>query len=313
MKKYAFGIDIGGTTIKMGLFENDGKLSGTREIPTKTESGGRYILDDIAKAIEESMAERRITSEEIVGIGVGVPGPVDSDGTVLKCVNLGWNIFNVEDALSEKTGFRVKAGNDANVAALGEMWQGGGRGFKNIIMVTLGTGVGGGVVIDEKILYGSTGAAGEIGHFPVAEGEMDHCGCGKRGCLEQYASANGIARLAGNYLCENKAAVSVLREYPKITAKEVFDAARGGDETAFMLVDTAAKMLGRACAYMSCLINPEAFVIGGGMAKAGRILTDAIRRYYKEYAFHASKDTDFRLAKLSNDAGIFGSVKMVLQ
>ena len=171
MKKYAFGVDIGGTTVKMGLFETTGILLDTWEIPTRTVDGGKNILGDIAEAVGNKMTEKGIEKADVEGIGMGVPGPVGSDGTVLKCVNLGWDVFNVENELSGLTGFKVKAGNDANVAALGEMWQGGGKGFKSMVMMTLGTGVGGGIIIDEHILPGITGAAGEIGHIPMNDEE----------------------------------------------------------------------------------------------------------------------------------------------
>ena len=184
MKKYAFGVDIGGTTVKLGLFETDGNLLEMWEIPTRTVSGGKFILGDISEAAYEKLSERGISHLDVEGIGMGVPGPVGQDGTVFKCVNLGWGVFNVERELGELTGMRVKAGNDANVAALGEMWQGGGKGCSNIVMITLGTGVGGGVIIDGHILAGYNGAAGEIGHLPMTDDETECCGCGKKGCLE---------------------------------------------------------------------------------------------------------------------------------
>ena len=195
MKRYAFGVDIGGTTVKMGLFETAGTLLETWEIPTDTSDNGKNILPDIAKAVSAKLEEKKLSPLDIEGIGMGVPGPIGPDGTVLKCVNLGWGVFNVEEELNRLTGFKVKAGNDANVAALGEMWQGGGKGFRDLVMVTLGTGVGGGVIINEKILAGTNGAAGEIGHIPMRDDETECCGCGKKGCLEQYASATGIVRM----------------------------------------------------------------------------------------------------------------------
>lgn len=313
MKKYAFGVDIGGTTIKMGLFENNGKLIDTWEIPTRTEEEGKNILTDIADAIFLKMEEKKLSRQDIEGIGIGVPGPIGPDGIVLKCVNLGWGIFNVEEKLKEITGFKVKAGNDANVAALGEMWKGGGMGCRNIVMITLGTGVGGGVIIDGHILSGINGAAGEIGHLPVCEDETETCGCGKKGCLEQYASATGVVRLMKKYLAENPMIDSSLRNVETITAKAIFDAAKCGDEAALKTVDDAANILGRGLAMISCVVNPEAFVIGGGMSKAGGILLDAVCKHYKEYAFHASRETEFKQAMLGNDAGIYGSVRMVLE
>ncbi len=313
MKKYAFGVDIGGTTVKMGLFETMGTLLDTWEIPTRTQENGRYILPDIADAIEVKMEEKKISRLDIEGIGMGVPGPVSPDGTVLKCVNLGWGVFNVEEELNRLTGFKVKAGNDANVAALGEMWQGGGKGYKNLVMVTLGTGVGGGVIIDERILPGAVGAAGEIGHIPMRDDETETCGCGKKGCLEQYASATGIVRLTRRYLEAHKDENVQTMLKDDYTAKDIFDAAKLGDKVALAMVDEVGLMLGKALASIACVVNPEAFVIGGGMAKAGEILLNVIRKYYTEYAFHAARDTVFKEAELSNNAGIYGGVRLVLE
>lgn len=311
MKKYAFGVDIGGTTVKMGLFETTGILLDTWEIPTRTMDGGKNILVDIAEAVGNKLLEKDIKKADVEGIGMGVPGPVGPDGTVLKCVNLGWDVFNVEKKLSQLTGFKVKAGNDANVAALGEMWQGGGKGFKSMVMVTLGTGVGGGIIIDEHILAGVTGAAGEIGHIPMNDEEEECCGCGKKGCLEQYASATGIVRMTNKYLKENPDKDTSLKE--NFTAKDIFDAAKEGDEVASLMVDKLGTMLGKACASIACVVNPEAFVIGGGVAKAGQILLDTVEKHYKTYAFHASKETPFKAATLGNNAGIYGGVRLILE
>lgn len=311
MANYAFGVDIGGTTVKMGLFSTKGDLLESWEIKTRTEEGGKYILDDIAASIEETLKEKEIEKEDVAGVGLGVPGPVGSDGTVFKCVNLGWDVFNAEQVMSEKCGLKVKIGNDANVAALGEMWMGGGKGCKNIVMVTLGTGVGGGVIMDGKILAGTHGAAGEIGHIPTRENEPLACGCGNHGCLEQYASATGIARLAKEYLVEHDDPSS-LRDMEDITAKDVFDAAKQGDTVALEQVENFGHILGRALASISCVTDPEAFVIGGGVMKAGQILLDVVSKYYDQYAFHASRGVPFKAATLGNSAGIYGCVKMVL-
>lgn len=312
MKKYAFGVDIGGTTVKLGLFETDGNLLEMWEIPTRTVSGGKFILGDISEAAYEKLSERGISHLDVEGIGMGVPGPVGQDGTVFKCVNLGWDVFNVERELGELTGMRVKAGNDANVAALGEMWQGGGKGCSNIVMITLGTGVGGGVIIDGHILAGYNGAAGEIGHLPMTDDETVCCGCGKKGCLEQYASATGIVRMTKKYLDAHKDIDSSLRSIETFSAKDIFDAAKAKDEAAVVMVSELGRMLGKGLAQIACVVNPEAFVIGGGVAKAGDILLDAIREHYVEYAFHASRDTEFRLASLGNEAGIYGGVKLII-
>lgn len=313
MKKYAFGVDIGGTTVKMGLFETNGNLLDIWEIPTRTQENGKYILGDIAEAVEAKLAEKSISKLDVEGIGMGVPGPIGPDGTVLKCVNLGWGIFNVEQGLGKLSGFKVKVGNDANVAALGEMWQGGGKGYKDIVMVTLGTGVGGGIIINEHILAGINGAAGEIGHLPMKENETEACGCGKKDCLEQYASATGIVKVTRRYLREHAEAESALKNCSDFTAKDIFDAAKEGDKVALLMVDEVGILLGKALASIACVVNPEAFVIGGGMSKAGAILLDSIQKHYTEYAFHAACNTVFKQAELSNNAGIYGGVRLVLE
>lgn len=310
MKKYIFGVDLGGTTVKMGLFLSSGELLHTWEIPTRTEKGGKYILGDIADSVIETLREREISKDDVEGIGIGVPGPVGADGTVFKCVNLGWDVFNVADRLQELTGLKVKAGNDANVAALGEMWQGGGKGCHSIVMITLGTGIGGGIILNGEILSGTNGAAGEVGHIPVWDDETEMCGCGKRGCLEQYGSATGIVRVAKRYLKAHDEP-SILRQYDDFTAKEVCDAAKENDAIAIEILDLVGKTLGKALACISCVVNTEAFVIGGGVSRAGSVLLDPIEKYFKEYAFHASRDTEFKLATLGNNAGIYGGAKMI--
>lgn len=310
MKKYIFGVDLGGTTVKMGLFLSSGELLHTWEIPTRTEKGGKYILGDIADSVIETLREREISKDDVEGIGIGVPGPVGTDGTVFKCVNLGWGVFNVADRLQELTGLKVKAGNDANVAALGEMWQGGGKGCHSIVMITLGTGIGGGIILNGEILSGTNGAAGEVGHIPVWDDETEMCGCGKRGCLEQYGSATGIVRVAKRYLKAHDEP-SILRQYDDFTAKEVCDAAKENDAIAIEILDLVGKTLGKALACISCVVNTEAFVIGGGVSRAGSVLLDPIEKYFKEYAFHAARDTEFKLATLGNNAGIYGGAKMI--
>lgn len=311
MKKYAFGVDIGGTTIKMGFFETIGELIEKWEIPTRTEDNGVNILPDIASEIDKKLGEKSIDKSDVEGVGVGVPGPVDDDGTVFRCVNLGWGVFNVQIELNRLTELKVKVGNDANVAALGEMWQGGGKGYKNIVMVTLGTGVGGGVIINEKIVAGSNGAGGEIGHINMKENEKEACGCGNHGCLEQYASATGIVRTTKKFLEEHPDAETELN-IRTLTAKDIFDCAKNGDEVAEKMVDKTAKILGRGLSQIACVVNPQVFVIGGGMSKAGSLLIEKVQNYYQQYAFHAARNTYFKLADLGNDAGIYGGVRMIL-
>lgn len=313
MKKYAYGVDIGGTTVKIGFFETTGKLVDTWEIPTRTENDGELILPDIAESIKENNEKNSITTDDIEGIGMGVPGPVKDDGTVLKCVNLGWGVFNVEKALSVICGgVKVKAGNDANVAALGEMWQGGGKGYEDVVMITLGTGVGGGIIRGGKIVAGTNGAAGEIGHMPMIDDESECCGCGKKGCLEQYASANGLVNVAEKYIAAHRTMETELDLNAGFTAKDVCDAAKAGDKAGLAAVEESMRLLGKAMASVSCVIDPQVFVVGGGLSKAGNIIIDTASKYYKEYAFHASRETEIKLATLGNAAGMYGGVKMVI-
>ena len=311
MANYVFGVDIGGTTVKIGLFSIDGELLDKWEITTRTDEGGAYILSDIAKSVEDKMTEKGISKDDVKGIGMGVPGPVKDDGTVVKCVNLGWGIFNAAEELSGIIGLPVKVGNDANMAALGEYWQGGGKGYSSVIMVTLGTGVGGGIIINGKMLAGVNGAGGEIGHMTIDLDEQDFCNCGKKGCLEQYASATGIVRLATRAL-QSSDKPSKLREVKYISAKEIFDAAKSGDNLALDLVEEHGRRLGYALANIACVVDPEAFVIGGGVSRAGDILIDATKKYFQEYAFHACRNTEFKLATLGNDAGMYGGAASVL-
>lgn len=310
MKKYCFGIDVGGTTVKCGLFDVSGALLDKWEIPTRTENDGINILPDVAQTIAEKIGQKGLDREEIAGIGVGVPGPVNEAGEVPCAVNLHWGYVNIAGDLERLTGFPVKAGNDANVAALGELWKGGGAGHHSMIMVTLGTGVGGGIIINDKIVAGAHGAAGEIGHAHVEDSITDPCNCGNCGCLEQVASATGIVRLANEILASTKAP-SVLRNR-KVTAKAVWDAVKEGDALAVQVAERFGTYLGKALAVFAAVADPEIIVIGGGVSKAGEILLDYVTAPYQKYAFSACRETEFALATLGNDAGICGAARMVL-
>ncbi len=310
MKKYCFGIDVGGTTVKCGLFDVSGELLDKWEIPTRTENDGVNILPDVAQTIAEKIEQKGLDRGEIAGIGVGVPGPVNEAGEVPCAVNLHWGYVNISGDLEKLTGFPVKAGNDANVAALGELWKGGGAGHHSMIMVTLGTGVGGGIIINDKIVAGAHGAAGEIGHAHVEDSITDPCNCGNCGCLEQVASATGIVRLAKELLASTKAP-SVLREC-EVTAKAVWDAVKEGDALAVQVAERFGTYLGKALAVFAAVADPEIIVIGGGVSKAGQILLDYVTAPYQKYAFSACRETEFALATLGNDAGICGAARMVL-
>ena len=313
MEKKCIGIDIGGTTVKLGIFKTDGSLLEKWEVPTRKEEGGRYILPDVASAILAKLQEMEIAKEDVAGAGMGVPGPVMPDGYVEVCVNLGWKDMNPQQELERLLGgIPVRSGNDANVAALGEMWQGGGKGYSDIVMVTLGTGVGGGVIIDEKIIAGKHGLGGEIGHIHVRDGETEHCNCGGVGCLEQVASATGIAREARRTMAALDGPSDMRTFGEAITAKDVLDCAKAGDAMANMVMETVGRYLGIALAQVALTVDPEAFVIGGGVSKAGQFLIDVIERYYQQYTTISSKKALLALAKLGNDAGIYGAARLVL-
>ncbi len=311
MSKYVFGVDIGGTTVKLGLFNVDGTVLDKWEITTRKEENGTKILPDVAESIKAKMAEKQIDKADVAGVGAGVPGPIDAEGTVYQAANLGWGVFSVRDTLAELLDMPVEVGNDANVAALGEMWQGGGRGHKNLVAVTLGTGVGGGIIVNGSILTGATGGGGEIGHMLVDEDETEVCGCGKTGCLEQYTSATGIVRLANRRLAKDDMD-SVLRN-GEVTAKSVFDAVKAGDKLAVEVAEVFGEYLGKGLASIACVVNPEIFVIGGGVSKAGEVLFEYIKPAFEKAVFRGCKNVEFALATLGNDAGIYGAAKSVLK
>lgn len=314
MRPYAFGVDIGGTAIKLGLFRTDGALLEKWQIDTRTEDGGGHVLPDALEAINAQAAHNGISWDDVEGVGVGVPGPMREDGTVLGCVNLGWGEFNVAERLLELEPRlkKARAANDVNAATLGELWQGGAKGKRSAFMVTLGTGVGGGAVLDGRIITGEAGGAGEIGHFRVEPEETEPCNCGGHGCLEQYCSANGLVRCARLALRAQPEAVTALRDDESLSAKLICDAAKEGDRLALELLDRLGRRLGWVLSAVSVTLNPQTFVIGGGLSNAGQVLLAPIERGYRSYAFRAVRETEFTLARLGNDAGIYGCVRMVL-
>lgn len=314
MKEYAFGIDLGGTTAKVGLFTTTGSLLEKWEVPTDTSNAGEHILANLATAIQNKMTEKGLTANEVEGVGIGVPGPILNASIVpIICANLGgFGNCNIAATLSELLGgLTVKVGNDANVAALGEIWQGIAKGCSSAVMVTLGTGVGGGVIVDGKVIDGAHGAGGEIGHLTVNPTETASCGCGKHGCLEQYSSATGVVRCMKKLLDENPDTPCVLRG-TEFAAKDVFDAARNGDALAAREVDEMTAMLGMALANLAATTDPEMFMIGGGVARAGEVLFDPLVRHYKEFAFKSCRETPIKAASLGNDAGIYGAVRLIV-
>lgn len=314
MKEYAFGIDLGGTTAKVGLFTTSGSLVEKWEVPTDTSNKGENILRNLAAAIRGKMEQKGLTDAQIEGVGIGVPGPVQESSVVpIVCANLGgWGQRDVAADLSGLLGgLPVKVGNDANVAALGEVWMGTAKGCRSAVMVTLGTGVGGGVIVNGKVIDGAHGAGGEIGHITVNRSETAVCGCGKRGCLEQYSSATGVVRCMNKLLEENPDEPCVLRG-TSFAAKDVFDAARSGDKLAQREVDEMADTLGLALSSIAETADPEMFLLGGGVSRAGDILLNAVEKHFKEYAFSSCRATPIKQASLGNDAGIYGAVRLIV-
>lgn len=308
--KYGFGIDLGGTTVKLAYFDENGTLLDKWEIPTVTDNGGTQILPDIARSIRAYLDSHDIPDSQILGLGIGVPGPVSARGVVNRCINLGWGVFNIAQELESLTGFPVRAGNDANVAALGEFWKGGGSGCDNMVLVTLGTGVGGGIVVEGKLLHGAHGSGAEIGHMVLKRDEPMACNCGKHGCVEQYCSATGIVRLAKNHLASSSAD-SLLRGR-EITCKDIFDAGKAGDALAAEILEEYYALLGEFLANVCCVADPEVVVLGGGVSKAGQVLLDGVAPYFHKYVFHAASGARFTLASLGNDAGAYGAFKLAL-
>lgn len=311
MKKYIWGVDVGGTTIKIGLFYSDGELISKYEIPTRTENEGKFILSDICDSITTNMSNHDIAKEDTIGVGLALPGPVDAIGVITGAVNLNWGVFNVVEEMERLIGIPVAAGNDANAAALGEMWQGASRGYLDSVMLTLGTGIGGGIVSGGEMLLGHKGSAGELGHIRVRDDETKRCSCGNFGCVEQYASATGVVNLAKEIL-ENEPDVKSIIRKENLTAKDVFDGAKTGDELATKTVYKFGFYLGKAIGITVSILAPEVVVIGGGVSKAGNIILEALDKTYIESTFHACKDVPVVLATLGNDGGIYGAARMVL-
>ena len=308
MEQLCIGIDLGGTSIKMGIFGADAKLLKKWEIPTDTSNKGENIIKDIAKSIKKELKASDLSIMDCIGIGMGVPGPVLKSGYVKVCVNLGWkDVYPGRELSDILGGIAVYLGNDANVAALGEAWQGAAKDMQDVVLVTIGTGVGSGIIIDGKIVVGRHGLAGEIGHIHVEDNESKQC----NGCLEQVASATGIVRLAKNALEEGKR-TSMLQNIEKISAKDVLESAKAGDELAMEVVQKVCAYLGVAISKVSLTVDPEVIVIGGGVSKAGSFLTDLIKKEYLKYTTLSDEQADIVLAKLGNDAGIYGAAKLAL-
>ena len=313
MKAYAVGVDVGGTSVKLGLFSLEGALLDKWEIPTRTEGKGGKILPDVVRSIEEKLAEKGVSPQEVEGVGIGVPGPVDGDSTVRKCVNLGWDVFDLKARMNELLPAipNVAAGNDANVAALGELWQGSAKGAQSFVMVALGTGVGGGVVAGGQLVSGAFGAGGEIGHITVNRDETLSCGCGRKGCLEQYSSATGVVRLY-KLECVNHGTEPVHLDGPTDTLS-VFNACRAGDEAAKAAIATMAEYLGYAFAQISLITDPQMYLLGGGVSGGFDLFADDLRAAFRKYCLAPCAGARILPASLGNDAAMYGSAFKAMQ
>jgi glucokinase len=315
-KKWIVGVDLGGTTTKLAFITTDGDIVHKWEIPTDNTNEGQNITVNIAKAIDEKLTEHNQIKNNLLGIGMGAPGPVNYEkGIVLNVVNLGWpDNYPLKDRLEAATSLPAAIENDANCAALGEMWMGAGAGAKDLVCVTLGTGVGGGVIVGGKVVQGINGAAGEIGHITAIPMGGAPCNCGKTGCLETVASATGIVRLARIELDKGeKGELSKkLAENGNITAKDVFDAARNQDELAQSVLSEVSFHLGFVLAGIANTLNPEKIVLGGGVSKAGDILLDPVKNNFAKFAFSPVRDsTKLAVATLGNDAGVLGAAWLI--
>lgn len=319
-EKVLFGVDIGGTTIKFGIFDMEGTLHGDWEVPTDRSENGSHILEQIALSIESVIQKVGMEPGQIVGIGLGVPGPVLESGEVVNAPNLGWRNWNVKEEMEQMSGLKVCVGNDANVAALGEMWAGSGKGCKNLVLLTLGTGVGGGIVQNGRLIYGNHGGGGEIGHMCVNPAETEPCNCGKYGCLEQYASATGIVRIVRTCARDEDMTGPLGKERIKLagreilltelTAKDVWDAVKGKDTLACRAAEIFGEKLGLALANLAAVLNPEQFLFGGGMSKAGEVMLPYIKKYYEKFVFAPCREVGMGFAALGNQAGIYGAAHL---
>lgn len=307
--RYGFGIDLGGTTVKLAFFEENGTCLEKWEIPTVKDNNGEQILPDIAAAVLAYLKEKQIAKENVLGIGIGVPGAADPNGVVPVCVNLGWGRKDVPKELFSLTGLPVACGNDANLAALGECWK--GAGSDNMVFVTLGTGVGGGVITEGKVLTGINGAGGEIGHITLFPDETIPCNCGKCGCAEQYLSATGIVRLAKEALALPHE--STVLDSGALTAKAIFDAGKENDPVAKAVLERYFDIMGWFLSIICCMVNPDVIVLGGGVSRAGQMLIDGAMSTMLKHTFPPCRNVRMAIATLENDAGIYGAFRLALQ
>jgi glucokinase len=316
-EKWIVGVDLGGTTTKLAFINTYGEIVQKWEIITDITNNGKNIIINIAKSIDQKLLELDVSKDKLIGIGMGAPGPVDTKtGVIYNAVNLGWNNhFPLRDMLEVETSLQAVIDNDANCAALGEMWKGTGNGAKDLVCITLGTGVGGGVIANGQIVQGISGAAGEIGHITSVPVDGASCNCGKTGCLETIASATGIVRIAIKKLKTDTANGELMGIYQKegnVSAKNVFDCARNGDKVASSVIEEVSFYLGLALANIANTLNPEIMVLGGGVSKAGEVLLNPIKENFDKYSFPRVKEsTKIAIATLGNDAGVIGAAWLI--
>lgn len=313
-KNVIVGVDIGGTTVKIGFISLNGDFNQKWEVDTDTSNGGANILKNIWDSIVEKAASFSIEISEIAGIGIGAPGFIDGEkGYVFDAVNIGWKEYPLAAELSKLSGLPVFLENDANIAVLGENWLGAGENADNVIAITLGTGVGGGIITNGKIVNGVNGTAGEIGHITV-EPDGYQCNCGRKGCLETIASATGIARQAMKII-EKKPASKLAEIYnvtQKITSKDIFELAKSGDADSKQIIEHTADIIGLTIANLAMTLNPSKILIGGGVSKAGEQLLQPIKNAFTKYALpRVSEACEIRIAELGNDAGMIGAAYLV--
>lgn len=307
--RYGFGVDIYGPNMKFGFFDETGKLIEKWRIATPLMQGSSQILPAVADEIEAYMTRHQLVEDDIIGVGVGIPGPVNSAGVVNKCVNFGWGVFNIDRTLSGLTGLKVKSSNIANLAALGECWK--GSGTDNMVFLALNTGLGGAIVCDGRLIHGACGGGGELGHFIINRFEKEPCTCGNFGCAEQYCSPTGILRVARRHLAESKAP-SVLRRRPIFDHKDVVNAAVEGDRVARDAMNQVCKFTGQLLANVCSVTNPDTIVLGGEFRRMGQYVMDEIAKHFRRYVFHANANVRFTYAGLDTDACIHGAFKLVL-
>lgn len=313
MKNVIVGVDVGGTAIKMALLSTEGEILQKEQQPTPVSEGEDGVIEKIARMAVEMLKQAGVEKERVAGIGIGIPGPIDAEqGIVLEAVNLHWKKpVKLKEKLEQKTALPVYVDNDANTAALGEMWRGAGQGAKNMIAITLGTGVGGGVILDGRIVHGMNGVGGEIGHITMEPTGGPSCNCGKTGCLETYASATAIIREGTKAAQEGTSPplAEALAKNGEIKAKDVLEAAKAGDAQAVAIVDQASFYLGLALSHLANVLDPEKFVIGGGVSAAGEFLFSRIRESFRRYVTfsYVADSCQIVPATLGNDAGVIGA------